>query len=322
MNSITELDSWVREAGSVGIAGHVRPDGDCVGASLAVYNYIKDNYPEVRVEVFLEKTPNIFNFLRGVDMICNDYPDREPFGLFIALDCGDIARLGKAAKYMETAGHSLCIDHHESNSDFAEGSYIFPKASSTCELIYELIGKDRVTREIAECLYTGMVHDTGVFQYSCTSSKTMRIAGELMDRGIDYPWIVEHTFFEKTFEQNRVLGHALDKSYLCLDGQCIVSWLTAEEMKEYQVLPKHMEGIVSQLRSTKGVRVAVFSYQNEDGSYKFSLRASDDTNLAQLAMEFGGGGHAKAAGLTMYGTPEENIPQVIAALEKRFREQG
>lgn len=318
MNSITELDSWIHDAQKIGIAGHVRPDGDCVGASLAVYNYIRNQYPEKNAELFLEKEPNIFSFLSRVKEINHDFPERDEFDLFIALDCGDIGRLGGAAKYVKAARHSICVDHHESTEEFAMDNYIFPEASSTCELVFELIDPSKITKEIAECLYTGIVHDTGVFQYSCTSSKTMRIAGELMDLGIDYPWIVDHTFYEKTFEQNRVLGHALDKSYLALNGQCIVSWLTAEEMQEYHVLPKHMEGIVSQLRFTKDVRVAVFAYQNEDGSYKFSLRASDDTNLAQLAREFGGGGHAKAAGLTMYGTFEENISKLIHALEKRF----
>lgn len=321
MNSITELDSWFSRAGSIGIAGHVKPDGDCVGSALGVYNYLKEHYPQLQVEVFLEQQPNIFSFLQRVGEIEHDFPDREPFDLFIAVDCGDERRLGGAMKYFASAKHTICIDHHESNDAFAMDNYIFPEASSTCELVYELLDPDKITKAVAECLYVGILHDTGMFSYSCTSSKTMRIAGVLMDLGIDYPWIVDRTFREKTFEQNRVLGHALDKSRLELDGQCIVSWLSREEMDQYHVLPKHMEGIVSQLRATKDVRVAIFLYQTESGDYKVSTRGSDNTNLAQLALQFGGGGHARAAGFSMEGDPEEILARLLPELDRCFREQ-
>lgn len=318
MNSITELDSNLKKARHVGISGHIRPDGDCAGSTLAVYNYIKDNYPQMDVEIFLETPPNIFSFLKNSDAVQTDFPDKEPFDLFIALDCGDVNRLGDAAKYFEAARHTICIDHHESNQAFAEDNYIFPDASSTCELVFELIGEEKITKEIAECLYTGLVHDTGVFQYSCTSSRTMRIAGVLMDKGIDYPWIIDHTFYEKTYNQNRALGYTVANSKLYLDGQCIVGYLTKADMDRFEVLPKHMDGIVNQLRVTKDVRVAVFLYQNEDGSYKVSTRSTDQTNLAEMAVHFGGGGHAKAAGFTMYGDIQDIIDEIVAELDKRF----
>ena len=168
-----KLDAIIEDKNVIGIAGHVRPDGDCVGSTLAVYNYIKDNYPEKDVRIYLEPIPNIFKFLKRADEIRSDYKDDVVFDLFIAEDCGDLGRLGNAAKYFENAKSTLCIDHHVSNSSFADENYIFPKASSTCELVFELIDRQKLTLQIAECLYTGMVHDTGVFQYSCTSAKTM-----------------------------------------------------------------------------------------------------------------------------------------------------
>ena len=102
-----------------------------------------------------------------------------------------------------------CIDHHISNQSFADENYIFPQASSASELVFELIPRERLTKEIAECIYTGIIHDTGVFQYSCTSEKTMEAAGVLMGMGIDFPKIVDQTFFTKTYEQNLSLIHIL-----------------------------------------------------------------------------------------------------------------
>ena len=296
------LDSILREKNSVGIAGHVRPDGDCVGSTLAMYNYIRKYFPNIDVKLYLEPIPNIFKFLKNSENICNDCVEENQFDLFISLDCGDTGRLGTAAKYFEGAKETLCIDHHISNCAFADNNYIEPHASSTCELIFELIGKDKIDKEIAECLYTGMVHDTGVFQYSCTSAKTMAIAGILMDKGIDYPKIVDDTFYTKTFNQNKILGFALLQSQLYLDGKCILSVVTKKDMEKYDVLPKHLDGIVNQLRVTKGVTLAVFMYENEDGSFKVSTRANDSFDAADLAVHFGGGGHVKAAGFTLYGT--------------------
>ena len=313
-----DLDEILKNAKTIGISGHVRPDGDCIGSTLAMYNYIRDYYPQAQPQIYLEIVPNIFKFLNRSEEVLTDYPEVGQMDLFIALDCGDAGRVGKAAKYYELADRTLCIDHHETNGAFADDNYIVPSASSTCELVYELLPKDRITKEIAECLYTGIIHDTGVFQYSCTSSRTMNIAGELMDKGIDYPGIIDRTFYTKTYRQNLLLGRALSKSRLYLDGKCILSFLTQEEMQEFDALPKDLEGIVSQLRVTKDVKVAVFFYPaGEEGGYKFSTRATGDgINLATLALRFGGGGHAKAAGFTLHGTIDEVTDTILRALEE------
>lgn len=314
---MNNLDSQLEGVTTVAIAGHVRPDGDCVGSCLATYNYIRTQFPQIQAVVYLEPIPNLFKFMAGADEIRNDCSEDVSYDLFIALDCGDLGRLGAAAKYFESAQKTVCIDHHVSNQSFADGNYIFPDASSTSELIFDLIDTDKITKEIAECIYTGIVHDTGVFQYSCTSAHTMEIAGILMEKGIDFPKIVDKTFFEKTYEQNRILGCALLKSQLHLGGTCISAVITRKEMEEYGVLPKHLEGIVSQLRSTKGVETAIFLYENEDGAYKVSMRSASVVDVAEIAVKFGGGGHARAAGITMSGEPEEIMAKLLEEVEAK-----
>lgn len=318
MCNISKLDEVVLNMNTIGISGHVRPDGDCVGSTLAIYNYIKDNYPKKDVKIFLDPIPNIFKFLNRASEIINDRTCDYSFDLFIALDCSDLSRLGDSAKYFENAKNTLCIDHHVGKEAFAKYDYIFPKASSASELVYELLDKDKITKEIAECIYTGMVHDTGVFQYSCTSAKTMNIAGILMEMGIDYPKIVDETFYTKTFNQNKILGLALLKSELKLDGKVIVSVITLDEMTKYDVLPKHLDGIVNQLRITKDVEVALFLYENEDGSFKGSLRVNGDVNVAEVASHFGGGGHVKAAGFSIDGPIEASIDKVLSVIKEQL----
>ena len=315
MKSLDELFAGVKTAA---IAGHIRPDGDCVGSCLATYNYITTYYPQIEVSLYLQPIPNIFKFMKNADKIISDCTADKEFDLFIAQDCGDAKRLGNAAKYFESAEHTICVDHHVSNQNFAEHNYIFPDASSTCELIFELLPDERIDREIAECIYTGMVHDTGVFQYSCTSRKTMEIAGKLIEKGINFPKIVDETFFTKTYNQNRIMGLALMKSVLHLDGKCISSVITKQEMEEYDVLPKHLDGIVSQLRVTKDVEVAIFLYELEDGEFKVSTRSKELVDLSEIAVKFDGGGHVRAAGFSMKGEPEQIIEAILEEVKKQL----
>lgn len=312
---MTEIDSFVREADAIAIAGHVRPDGDCVGSTLAVYNYIKDNYTDKKVKLYLEPIPNIFKFLNRANEIDSDYGDAS-YDLFIALDCSDISRLGIAAKYFESAKKTVCIDHHVTNGAFADENYIFPKASSASELVFELLPKDKIDKAIAECIYTGMVHDTGVFQYSCTSKKTMEAAGVLMEKGIEYSRIIDETFYTKTFAQNKIMGLALLNSELLLDGDVIFSALSRDDMARFDVLPKHLDGIVNQLRVTKDTKVSVFLYENEDKTYKGSLRVNGDYDVSKVAAVFGGGGHVKAAGFTIDGPLDEAKNRILDAIKE------
>ena len=134
---------------TIGIAGHVKPDGDCIGSTLAVYNYIRTYFPELEVTLYLEPIPNIFKFLSRSEEIVHDCSEETGYDLFIAMDCGDEGRLGDAAKYFKSAKKTFCIDHHISNNSFADENYIFPNASSTSELVYELLEAEKLTKEIA-----------------------------------------------------------------------------------------------------------------------------------------------------------------------------
>lgn len=311
------LEEKLNGVSSIGISGHVRPDGDCVGSTMAVYNYIVTHHPEIEVDIYLESIPTVFHFIKNSDKIQMTGEDKV-YDLFIVLDCGDKERLGSNAKYYEMAKHTLCIDHHASNQAFAEENYIIPDASSTCELVFNMMDTDKITKEIAECLYTGIAHDTGVFQYSCTSAQTMNIVGILMEKRINYPKIVDDTFYTKTYNQNRILGYALLNSKLYLDGKVILTYLTKENMKEFGCTQKELDGIVNQLRVTKDTVVAVFLYESEDGSFKASFRVNGEFNVAEIAMVFGGGGHIKAAGCNIFGDIDTIINRILAEIEKRL----
>lgn len=309
------LEDILKEKRSVALGGHIRPDGDCVGSSLGLYMYLKEQYPELEADVYLEEVPEAYSIISCTDEVKSRIPESKKYDLFICLDCGDLGRLGFSSQLFENAGETLCIDHHVSNSSFADMNYIVPDASSTSELVFTLLDSSKISRRVAEALYMGIAHDTGVFQYSCTSPETMEIAAELMRKGIDGNEIIDKTYYEKTYVQNQILGRALLESMLILDKRCIVSVIRKKSMEFFQAKPSDLEGIVSQLRLTKGVEVAMFLHETEAQKFKVSLRSKGKVDVSRIAQYFGGGGHVRAAGVTMQGSSHDvinNITEQIA----------
>lgn len=319
MNKIAPELKGVR---SVALAGHIRPDGDCTGSCMAIYNYICDNFKNIEVDVYLEQVQNVFSFMKNTDKVKTAFDKDKAYDLFIALDSSDKSRLGEAEKYFDTAAKTICIDHHISNQGYADVNCIHPHASSICEVVYELIGEGSIDKAIAEALYTGIIHDSGVFQYSNTSEKTMIIAGRLMSKGIEFAKIIEDTFNKKTYLQNQILGRSLLESILLLDGKCIVSGLTQKDMLFYGVSHQDFDGIVSQMRVTEGVECAIFLYETGNHEYKVSLRSSDKVDVSRIAYYFGGGGHVRAAGCTMSGTMHDVINNLTAQIELQLLQEN
>ena len=303
------------------IGGHVRPDGDCAGSCMGLYGYIKDNSPDIEVDVYLEPLPEKFRFLKGTEDIKSEIPMDVVYDLFICLDCGDEERLGFCAPLFQTALHTCCIDHHVSNRSFADDNYIVPDASSTSELLYGLMDRDKVTKEIAESLYMGIVHDTGVFQYSCAKPATFRVAAELLEKGVDAAALIDLTYYEKSYAQNQVLGRALLESIVFMDGKCIAAFMKKEQMDFYGVGPKDLDGIVAQLRVTQGVEVAIFAYETAKDLYKVSLRSKREVDVSVIAGYFGGGGHVRAAGCTMPGSIYDVMNNLSRQIELQFAKE-
>lgn len=318
---MTVLEQMLEQTGSVVILGHVRPDGDCLGSTLGLYHYIQTNYPAVRAAVYLEESSPKFGYLAGYDAILHE-TDEERYELCICLDCGDEERLGSFGVYLANASKSLCLDHHITNTRFCEVNLVSENASSTCEILFEQLDEEKIDKAAAECLYTGLIHDTGVFKYSCTSARTMEIAGKLMAKGIDFGSIIDNSFYKKTYVQNQILGRALLESITFLDGKCIFSALRQSEMEFYGVNGKDMDGIIDQLRLTEGVEVAIFMYQTGPQEFKVSLRSQNAVDVSRIASYFGGGGHVRAAGCTMSGRIHDVVNNLSLHIAKQLDAAG
>ncbi len=298
----------------IGISGHIRPDGDCVGSCLALFLYLKKALPEAEVTVYLENPPETFREIKGYDEIRTPGQAVEPFDVYFALDCAG-ERLGEAQEYYLSAGKRINIDHHISNTGDGDVSLVQPQVGSCSEIIYSLMEKDLVDAEIAKAVYIGMIHDTGVFQYSNTRPETLQIAAELITYGFDFPRIIQETFYQKNYVQTQIMGRVLMESIRFMDGRCIVGWVDRRTMDFYNVDSKDFEGIVNQLRNIEGIECAIFLYETANQEFKVSLRTGEAVDAAKVVSHFDGGGHMRAAGCTMQGTFHDcvnNLSRYIA----------
>ncbi len=320
-----DLIEECKDAKTIFISGHVRPDADCVSSCLAMYMYLKKALPETKVKVSLEEPAEVFRCIKGFDEIDSTYAADNEVDVFIALDC-EKSRLGEAGEIFANAKKRINVDHHVSNGrGCGDVNYVVPGYSSTAELVYDLFDRQYMDMEIAKAVYIGIAHDTGIFKYSNTSPKTLRTAAELIEYGFDFPGIIDETFYEKTYAQNQLLGRALLESIVFMDGKCIVSAIDKKTLDFYNATSKDLEGIVNQLRVTKGVECAIFMYETGSLEYKVSLRSCKYVDVSKVAAFFGGGGHVRAAGCTINGTfydVANNISKQIELQMKAHEEEN
>ena len=312
------LRQMINAAEKICILGHVRPDGDCVGSTLAVYNYIISNTEGKTVDVYLETFSADMKFLSGAKKVKHEAQGKR-YDLAISIDVSEIERLGKFKDMFLSAISTVCIDHHVSNPGFGDLCYVDPGASSACEAFADLIDMDKVNLDTATCLYLGMVHDTGVFKYSSTRRHTMELAGLLLDKGVNSAYIIDETFYKKTYKQNLLMAKTILESVLYEDGKVIYGHVSKDTFKEFKANNLDTEGIVEQLRLTEGVEVAIFSYQLTKKNVKFSLRSKSYVDVNKIATAFGGGGHVRAAGIDMNGDPGKLLKPILEEVRKQLK---
>lgn len=315
---MSRLLEMARDAQSIAVLGHVRPDGDCIGSCLAVWNYLEALYPEKTIQVYLEKPPVKFNYLKHFDSISQDAQTGITYDLCICLDSSDRARLGEFVIYLDTAKTSICLDHHITNAGYAQENFVEAQVSSACEVLYGFLENEHISKAVAECLYTGIIHDTNVFKNSNTTSKTMEVAGRLMEKGIDFSKIIDESFYRKTYRQNQILGRAILESISFMDGKCIFSVIYQKDMKFFGVTNSDLDGVVDQLRITDGVECAIFLHETENQQFKVSMRSNHFIDVSRVAAYFGGGGHVRAAGCTMGGSVHDVINNLSEQIEQQF----
>lgn len=316
---MNELRIIAEDARNILIAGHKRPDGDCTGACIAAYRYLKNIYPDKEITAYLEVLPERFAFMDEDGAILSHELPKGQFDLVIAVDSSTADCLGSAQEAFYQAKKTVCVDHHISNRSYAGQNFINVSASSTCEVLYEMMSDEDIDEKIAEALYIGIIFDSGVFRYSNTSKKTMEIAGTLMEKGIPFWEYIDKCFYERTYTQTQLLGRTLLASMRLMDGKCIVAVITRRMMEFYGAKTEDVEGIVEQLRITKGVEVAILLHEIGEQEFKVSMRSNNYVDVSKVAAFFNGGGHIKAAGCYMQGSMHDVVNNLTEHIEIQMK---
>ena len=299
------------------ITSHERPDGDAIGSELALRQILEDLGKE-SVVYNQDRTPGNYLFLPGSGRIVHELPPLEHFDAAFILDCSDLSRIGEEALRIGTIPNLIQIDHHLSNGGFFDTRLIDPLASSTAELIFRLIRDMGLapTRDVATCLYTAILTDTGGFRYSNTRREALLAAADLVDSGADPQWISENVYEADPPARIRLLAAALPTLAFEEGGRVGSLVVTQKMLSDAGALPEHTEGFVEIPRSIRGVEISVLYAELPDGRFKLSLRSKGKVNVERVARVLGGGGHANAAGCRLEGALPEIRRQVMEAIRR------
>lgn len=315
MGDLDTIVKVLRESRELLLATHVVADGDCLGSMLAAYLAFNGNGRRIWA-VHPEPVPQVYRFLPGWEKIIHPSDLSSVPPVAIVLDCTDPERAGReVCALLEKVPLVVNIDHHAGNQYFGHLNYVRPQAAATAELVYQVLeaSGSRVSPAVALALYTGLVTDTGCFQYENTSPATHRLAARLLEAGVAPEEVHRHLWEEKPLATLRLLGKVLPTLRLAADGR--VAWLTVTQalLEEAGAGQEHCEGLVEYPRSLAGVEVALLFREVGPNQVKVGFRSKRQVDVNLLAARFGGGGHRRAAGCTVFLPLEEAVRVVVGA---------
>jgi phosphoesterase RecJ-like protein len=295
------------------ITSHIRPDGDGLGSGLALYWMLRSLGKDVDV-VLRDRVPPSYMVLPGTDLVLVQDDVTEDYDAAFIIECSDVERPGLPSLKDQFV---VNIDHHSTTMPFGDINWIDPTAAAVGEMIYNLskaLGIE-VTKEIAECIYTALLTDTGSFHFSNTTERTLKIASELVRRGVEPARISQALFYSHSFSKIKLLGLVL--SGIERDESGRVAWirLDRETMYEADACDEDADGIVNHALSVGEVEAVAFFKELEPAVYRVSLRSKGKNNVAKVAETFGGGGHRNAAGCRIEGDFEVVKQRVIEGLQ-------
>jgi phosphoesterase RecJ-like protein len=307
---VTEVLKQIEKRERFVLTSHARPDGDAVGSVLACSQILRAMGKDAQI-VLADGVPRIYQNLPFSDTVIETTDINGGYEAAIVLECDSIQRTRVAGLDRQFL---ISIDHHLTGRPFAHVNWIDPSACATGELIYRLAREAGVpiSPEVATCLYTAVMTDTGSFMFQGTNQHTFALARELVLAGADPAACARNIYFSHRTAKMRLLGAAL--SNLHREGQLVWIWVTRDQMEKAGAVDEDCEGLVNYALAIQGVEVAAFFRELADGRYRVSLRSKGLQNVAAVAERFGGGGHQCASGCSLDGPLSVAIARVLAQL--------
>lgn len=295
--SKTDIAKVLLEAGSVLVIGHVSPDGDCCGSVSALAEALSNGAKKVTA-AFDAPLPHKYEFLSEyTDFYTAQTLPEEDFDVAIAVDVADMERMGALAQAFVKADKTLCVDHHVSNTRFADLNWI-AKRSAVGEMVFEIIEAMgvSVTESMANALYTAINTDTGNFSYNNTDAACLATASRLAAYGADIPWLMKSIYGRRTLGATKLIGTALNTLKLYENGKIALIYVTQKDIADCGAKSEDCDQLVNYTRDIEGVEVGILIRETPYGEYKISFRSNEYADVGAAAQKFDGGGHKFAAG--------------------------
>lgn len=317
MSDLQSVADTIERAESLALACHVGPDGDALGSMLALGIAARDNGKSV-VASFGSPfdVPGNLQFL-PIDLLIapGDFPERPE--TMVVFDAGSADRLGELGSHAGRAGTLIVLDHHATNEGFGDIAVVDSSAAATGEIVFELLGLLgwEIGEEVATCLHTALVTDTGRFSYSNTTPETLRIGADLIEAGAVPSEISRHVYEETPFGYLEVSALVLSRARLDEEREIVTAFVTDDDLDGAGIDWGDIDGLIDTLRLAREADVAALAKVHDDGRVKVSLRSRGATDVGSLAAKMGGGGHRLAAGFTAERDPEEILEELRESIE-------
>ncbi|MBO5348931.1 MAG: bifunctional oligoribonuclease/PAP phosphatase NrnA [Clostridia bacterium] len=301
MSTLDKILEEINKAESIVILTHEHPDGDAVGTSLALYNALK-LYGKNNVDLIIPECPKTFNFLPNANEIKKE-SSVENYDLAIAIDCSTYKMLNGWGKYFENANSTVVIDHHGTNTMYADYNFVNPDAPACAEVMIVALNyfNMEINKDIGTCLLVAIITDTGGFKYQGVTAETFQFVADLLNKGVNVSDTYRKVLQVKTksaFELSRLATNRIE---FFESGKIAYTYVTLEDYDKFNAIYGDHEGIVDVGRDIEGVEVSIFIREVKGKGLKVSLRSNDKVNVDEIALLFGGGGHLKAAGFYING---------------------
>jgi len=314
MDDLAQVLQEIQQRRRFLVTSHARPDGDAIGSTLALAHILRKMGKSAEI-VLGDPVPLLYHPLPGSETIVHSSQVNGDYDAVIILECDSVQRT--RLRGLENL-FLINIDHHASSRPFANINWIDPSAVATAELVFRLAqaAQVKITPEIATCLYTAVLTDTGAFCYAPTNACTFELAKFLVEHGADPGKIAQSVYFSSPMSKMCLLGAALSR--LERDGEITWMSVTRHDMERFGALDEDCEGLVNYALSISGVEVAIFFREVAHERIRVSIRSKGAVNVADIAQKFGGGGHECAGGFSTEGPVEEAAKRVLAELRGKI----
>lgn len=313
--TLDEILKEIKAAEKIVVLTHESPDGDAIGAALAMKFMVEALGKNV--DVIIPEYPRMFQFLPESKEIKIE-SEVSKYDLAISVDCATFKRMAKN-EYFENAKKTIVIDHHGSNNMYGDLNYVNPASPACCEILLSMAEYFGITisKNIGTCLMAGIITDTGGFRYMGVTPDTFEGAADLLRIGVDVPDIYKRTMGTKTKANFQLSKKVIDRMEFLEEGKVAFSYINTQDELEANAEPGDHEGLVNIGKDIEGVLVSIFIRQKDDEeAYKVSLRSEDGINVSDICLLFGGGGHSRAAGALVQGSVQEVKEKLMKEIKK------